>query len=174
MKKILFLFGVISVFLVGCSGNSEKEEDAYFSELQNLTTISYKLASESESIAVDYLDVWRSVVFDGAVIVDGRTYTDFNDALTAKYMENSNTNVFEPVYELSADAKLSYNKLKEGEVNKYSKEFEIVRDFYLKSNELKNLSLEAKGSYNSYSDEFNEKRDELSSLYSKLKIELDL
>lgn len=67
-----------------------------------------------------------------------------------------------------------FNELKDNQIEKFSNEFEIARDFYLKTVEFSSYATDPQGSYTSFSDGFATRRDEISSKYSSVKIELDI
>lgn len=174
MIKKLFLLALTLFVFVGCSNNKAKEqqEAEFIQDVKELANLSYELASESEGIALSYLKAWNEIIFDDETTVNGKTYTDAYLALGSLYMDNSEKGVFDRSMELSAEASILYKNLKETSTEKYKYEYEKTRDFYLKAVEFKDFSEKATGSYNSYNESFNSKRDEIISMYSSLKVEL--
>ena len=169
---LLILTGFV---FAGCSNNEAKEqqEAAFLKDVKELANLSYELASESEDIAISYLDAWSEIIFDGETTVNGKVYTDPYLALGWLYIDNSDKGVFDRSMDLSAKTSMLYKNLKEMSTEKYKYEYEKTRDFYLKVVEFKDFSEEATGSYNSYNESFNSKRDEITSMYSSLKVELE-
>lgn len=174
MIKKLFLLALTLFVFAGCSNNKAKEqqEAEFIQDVKELANLSYELASESEGIALSYLKAWNEIIFDDETTVNGKTYTDAYLALGSLYMDNSEKGIFDRSMELSAEASILYKNLKETSTEKYKYEYEKTRDFYLKAVEFKDFSEKATGSYNSYNENFNSKRDEIISMYSSLKVEL--
>lgn len=168
MKKImLLLFGVL---LVGCG----KGEESYLNETRELAEKSFELAIASEEIGTGYLKVWRDTIYDDSVEIDGRSYTDFNLSLTAQKQQYDDDG---KITDLHLQAKLLndlYKELKDKKSKKHFEEFKSAKKFYLETVEFMELSENPIGSYTSYSEAFSEKRTEITSAYSSLKVELEI
>lgn len=172
MKKIFIGCFLVVLLLVGCS--NEEKENKFLSDVQSLATGSYGMAIQSEQIGTRYLEVWKDTIFNKKVIIDEKVYTDFNNSLSAQRLLFASNGKLDDLETTSEELKKLYKSLKDEDIEKYSDEFKSAKDFYLKAVEFKSVSTEPNGSYTSYSENFSTARDELLSMYSSLKVELDL
>lgn len=172
MKRLIAIILLMSALVLG--GCSKAKEEEFQTNLKSLATGSFDLAVKSESVGVSYLDVWRNAIYDKTVVVDGKSYSDFNDALYAQSLLFAENGTNSDIDKRQSDLKELFNELKDNQIEKFSNEFEIARDFYLKTVEFSSYATDPQGSYTSFSDGFATRRDEISSKYSSVKIELDI
>lgn len=172
MKKWIVVTLFTGILILG--GCSKKKEEAFQANLKTLATESFDLAADSETAGISYLDAWRTVIYDDIVLIDGQTYTDFNDALYAQKIlfETDGTNL--AIEKQQTELKNLFNEIKSNQIDKFSSEYETAKDFYLKSVEFSSFAIEPQGSYTSFSEGFSSRRDEILSKYSSVKIELGI
>ncbi|MGC3769212.1 hypothetical protein ACPTGJ_05000 [Enterococcus faecalis] len=158
------------LILTGC-GSSNKE---YSESLSTLTKQSYDLVVLSDKVGLKYLKVWNQAIFDKYAFIDGKAYSDFNNAIAAQEDLFVKEGTLAKIKDQENEAKDTFEKLKKMKNKSLESEFDSVKEFYLNAIEFQELATNPTGSYKTYSALYDTKQAEIVSKYKSLQAELSL
>ncbi|MBC1616388.1 hypothetical protein HB904_09320 [Listeria booriae] len=187
MKKNGIIFAVACVLILGISfggyafynhQQEQKAEEAAAKKLkkreadykERLSTFPVGVINAmtyAEKVGDSYLDVWQKAVFEDSVTIEGKDYSDFNDALLAQTKLLASEGTIEDAESAKSILALSYSNLKTDIPAKYEEDFKTIKALYNSSMDYINLALSPTGSYQTYSEATSDKKTDALSDYEK-------
>lgn len=114
-----------------------------------------ELALGAESVGDKFYDVWRKAIFEDSVKVGGKTYTDFNKALTAQYAEFAKNNKLSDLENAISSTKSDYKTLEKNVTSDNKSKFDAAKSYYNALMKFVNIAKDPTGNFDTFSDNYN-------------------
>ncbi len=185
-KKKPFLLFIICLFCCGMlfvTFQKMKENKIRQDYSENLSEITYKMINGSAEAEI-YCDLIRSVWYNSIYKNDdpktdkytkdseGRFYNDFNDAMNSLFDDSSFLDQLHKIKK-NQDEVIDLMKQLRNPPSEYEEAYLYLQDYFEAYLQLTNMALNPIGSYNSFSEDFNDVDEKVFNYYQKMRLYLD-
>ncbi len=175
--SILLIFALI--IMIGITSVKSHHLQEYNNNMIKVSQTMIDGAAKSETAGNLVKSVWNNAICqkqdehtDKYTMENGRFVDDFNDALSNLFSDEEFNKTLSEIRENQNDVTELMKVLKEPP-KKYEESYSVLKEYYENYIKLTNLALNATGSYNSFSEDFNTYDTETVNAYQKMKLYMD-
>lgn len=181
IKKTVIIIAIISIVvcILGISINKNFKEYVYHSNLSSAAYTMHDGAAEAKRAGNLIMSVWYNAIHkekdeetDKFTMVNGVFVDDFNDALGALYSDADFRKKLSEIQD-NQEQVIGFIKRLKNPPKEYEEAYGIMQDYYDNYFKLTNMVVHPKGSYNSFSEDFNTYDTKTVNAYDKMRIYID-
>lgn len=163
-------FAIISAIFVL---NNRIKSYEYYENAKNVTITMAEGATNAEKVGNTIISVWGNAIYkqknettDKFTMKNSKFVDDFNDALSNLYSDEEFNKTISDIQENRNDVMKIMRKLK-NPPQKYNELYSVIKALYEDYSKITKFVIDSKGSYNSFSENFNTYDNELAETYEK-------
>lgn len=172
-NMILVIIAMFVIFSVIFVLNSKIQSNEYYENAKNITITMAEGATNAEKIGNTIISVWGNSIYkrknettDKFTMKNGKFVDDFNDALSNLYSDEEFNKTISDIQKNRNDVMKIMRKLK-NPPQKYNELYSVIKALYEDYSKFTKFVIDSKGSYNSFSENFNTYDNELAETYEK-------
>lgn len=130
----------------------EKFSDAY----KNTTYYVYDVGTNAGDVGTKLMEVWHDAIWKDGVTIDGKNYTDVNEAVNAQYKLHQSDGTIDKLNSSLDNMESAYKKLKNNATNKNTDKLNTAEKNVKNARKLAKVVKNPSGNYTTFSNKVND------------------